>query len=237
MIKRITGFAIIFIMLLVSSNSNIVAASKNSKLVSFPWEKTNVLSSGTNSESLQVFPIPTSVPIPTSTPEPTPEPITVPEITSAPAPTYAPIFPTAIPTSIPISVPIPTQAPEPVIAASSGSYEDRLWDVVQNWRISQGLAAHAKDSRMCRLAELRLPEIKVNWSHDGFVNNSHYSAICPDSNCFASMSENLSNGYYSEQENLNGWLNSPAHREALQKNYTYSCIKCQDGYCVQEFAS
>lgn len=226
-------------MLIASTQLNIIAASNNGGL-DLPWhlenikdekvaEKSDVLS-GNMVESL--------VPAPTLTPTsiPTPEPVTtviVTESTYVFIPTPAPVLPTAIPTPIPTSTPIPA----PTVAVDASSYEDRIWDVVQNWRTSQGLSAHAKDSRMCRLAELRLPEIKVNWSHDQFMNNAHYAEICPGNNCFSAMSENLSNGYYSEQENLNGWLNSPLHKEALQKNYTYSCIKCSDGYCVQEFAS
>jgi uncharacterized protein YkwD len=107
--------------------------------------------------------------------------------------------------------------------------EDKLWDTVQDWRIANNLTPYIKDEELCILARMRLPEIKKDWSHNGWLNRlpSRYSKYA----------ENLARGYTDETAVLDAWLKSASHAANLKDNYTNSCIQTDDTYAVQLFRS
>ena len=45
---------------------------------------------------------------------------------------------------------------------------EKLFSLVNSWRVSESLAPYIKDERLCDLARIRLPEIKTKFSHDMF---------------------------------------------------------------------
>ncbi len=103
-----------------------------------------------------------------------------------------------------------------------------LFDLVQTYRTSHGLSAYIKSEFLCDIARTRLPEVKTNWSHEGFTA----ARFCNDS-CW--MGENLAKYEGNAQNTLNAWLNSPGHKEALDHNYTHSCLISDGIYTVEEF--
>ncbi len=111
--------------------------------------------------------------------------------------------------------------------------EQVLWNTVNNWRSSQGLATYAKSEILCDFATQRLGEIKTEYSHAGM--SRHLEEWFRQSG-YAELSENLSFVSRDENETLQGWLNSPSHRAALMSNYKYSCIKADGFSAVQLFA-
>lgn len=121
-----------------------------------------------------------------------------------------------------ISGPTPTPAP-----ISS----EKLMSVVNDWRQAQGLQIYKENELTCSFAQIRVKEIEINFSHDGFNGKR----MCGNLECWAS--ENLSQGFTTEKDTLNGWLNSPEHLKNLKADYYYSCIKCENNYCAQEFAN
>ena len=126
--------------------------------------------------------------------------------------------------------PIPTQAimPSPTPALLDA---DNLFQTVNNWRIEENYQPYIKSDFACNIATIRLPEVKENWSHNGF----HASRFC--TNCW--LAENLAQGYFNanqKQQLLDDWLDSPSHRKILELEYTHSCIKCDSGYCVHIFS-
>jgi len=125
--------------------------------------------------------------------------------------------------------------PTKILDSPAKLSSEKLWFLIQKWRISQRLQPYIKNQNICKLANLRLPEIMVNFSHEHFLDHSHYREICPQNNCL--LGENLSMNALGEQSTLTGWLNSPEHLKNLKANYQYSCIACSNSYCVQEFAN
>lgn len=104
----------------------------------------------------------------------------------------------------------------------------KLWSLIQDWRVSQGLQPYIKDQRLCKIAEDRVDD-GVDF-HKGFIekyNNSNYPYA---------MQENQT-GAASHEDALDRWLNSPPHRATLEKPYTHSCVAVQRDWAVQIFSS
>ena len=57
-------------------------------------------------------------------------------------------------------------------------------------------------------------------SHDNFFERSDYLKA----NGASSVSENVAFGYRTAQEVVDGWLNSPSHKEAIEGDFTHSGI-------------
>lgn len=108
--------------------------------------------------------------------------------------------------------------------------EKILWSLIQNWRLENNLQPYTKDQNTCNLAYIRTTETQTDNSHNGFWN--HTKDFLNNG-----LAENLYYGSDKEQDILNGWLNSPKHRENLDYPYTHSCIHCLNNKCVQIFAN
>lgn len=107
--------------------------------------------------------------------------------------------------------------------------EEKLWNLVQDWRESQGLARYIKSDELCRIAEDRAEDQKNGLdNHAGFKAKYYSYPYVLSENCAVSSNE---------KRILGGWLNSPPHLAALQKPYTHSCIKTKGRYAVQIFSS
>lgn len=111
--------------------------------------------------------------------------------------------------------------------------EEKLWEIIQNWREGEELPLYIKSNELCKISEERANElgsIDMLDNHKGFINRY--------SNYPYKISENLSLKYYSEPEHyLNGWLHSPSHAAALHAYYAYSCVSCYQNVCVQIFSN
>lgn len=106
--------------------------------------------------------------------------------------------------------------------------EDKLWGLVQEWRTQENLATYEQSIETCRIADQRLIETKVNWSHDGF----EAKRFCPQG---CTLSENIARGFSNEQDILDSWLKSASHSANLKMNLPYSCIKSDGEYVVHIF--
>lgn len=109
--------------------------------------------------------------------------------------------------------------------------EDRLFSLIQEWKMKEDGYTYKHSDFLCSIAEKRLEETEKNWTHKGFEADR----FC-DNEC--TLGENLGREYNIEEEMLSAWLNSPLHKKNLDSNYTHSCIKCnlkKDHYCVQIF--
>lgn len=108
------------------------------------------------------------------------------------------------------------------------NYEEIVFKSVQDWRVASGLPVYKVDEELCEVVDQRLDETMINWSHDGFKeagSGLRYDII----------GENLSKNFDDPNRVLIKWLNSPTHRENLEKDFEYTCLKCQDEYCVHWF--
>jgi len=120
---------------------------------------------------------------------------------------------------------IPTYEPRPTEIPLSA---EKLETLVNKWRISQGLQSFIHSEDMCRIAEIRLVDIKTDWSHNGFSADRFCTQLC-------TIGENLARGFSTEQDTLNGWLASPDHLAELKTPYTHTCIKTDQIRTVEIF--
>lgn len=107
--------------------------------------------------------------------------------------------------------------------------EEKLWILVNNWKMQSSGYRYQKSETLCSFAEIRLEDISDDFSHNKFF--ARYSDLP------YRVGENLSKGFYQEQEVLDNWLSSPAHLEILQDDFKSSCLKCKNFNCVQLFSS
>jgi hypothetical protein len=64
------------------------------------------------------------------------------------------------------------------------------------------------DQSLVNYAQQRVPEVMLDWSHDGFqADNRDYFAF--------GVGETLAKRYCSDQEVIKAWLESPTHREVM----------------------
>lgn len=124
--------------------------------------------------------------------------------------------------------------PTPAVVKHTLS-DEGLWNTIQEWRASNGYEPYIKDERLCQIAELRIKDLEDNYgsdfNHDNFIPIAN--SVLPDG---ITVSENIT-GATSDEEALSIWLNSPSHREALKKDWKYSCIDTQTDFAVQIFSS
>lgn len=78
--------------------------------------------------------------------------------------------------------------------------------------------------QLCSSARDRIDEVKVNWSHEGFLIERWDLS-------FNEIGENLSRDFDSHQI-VPAWLNSASHKANLDYGYTHHCLVCEDTYCV-----
>lgn len=104
--------------------------------------------------------------------------------------------------------------------------EKKLFELINEWRMSKNLPIYTKDERLCEIARDRSDD--EVFSHTAFYEK--YSSFP------YKIQENLGRCFDSEQYMLNCWLFSKPHRQTLEKPYTHSCVVC-DRQCVQIFSS
>lgn len=120
---------------------------------------------------------------------------------------------------------IPTTEPTPTSIPLTR--EDAL-TVINKWRSSQGLKPFIQSEFLCSIANVRVDEIKTDFSHNKF----HADRFCSQ-NC--TISENIAEGFFNSEDLLQGWLNSPPHKAALMKPYTHTCISTNGNQTVEIF--
>lgn len=104
-----------------------------------------------------------------------------------------------------------------------------MWLLVQNWRTENKLPKYQDSEVACSIADTRIKETSNNFSHEGFEADR----FCTD--CY--IGENLVESPTNETRALRMWLSSEGHLANLKRNFTHSCIKCDNNRCVQIFIS
>ncbi len=118
-----------------------------------------------------------------------------------------------------------------VANASVSGDGEALFNMVNDYRSSNGLPKFEKSDRLCSIAAVRAPEIAgevaTGTIHAGFQARGYG---------YPTAVENAA-GYGNIQANFNWWLNSSLHRGSiLGPDLKYSCVECKDGNCVQIFS-
>lgn len=131
-------------------------------------------------------------------------------------------------TFIPTSSPIPTQTePTPQITNLDS---DRIFDLINQHRASQGLTPFELEASVCGLAQERATELAGELVN-GTIHSGLYNRNLP-----YWIFENAKVGS-NEDETVAWWLFSPLHHQSIVGDYKYSCAKCQGTNCTQLFTS
>ncbi len=189
----------------------------------------------------------------TSTPTPSQIVLTQLIISSTPTPTYQP---TSTPKPSPTKTPTPTQKPQirgestrisptitptislkeyipasPSAAVSKPLNADLVFELINLHRKTKNLPVFEKNADLCKLAESRAAEIDNEIFGSGSIHAGFRARNIP-----YWITENMA-GYGSESANVNWWLGSAIHRNAIEGDSKYSCGACTEKSCVQLFTS
>lgn len=102
-----------------------------------------------------------------------------------------------------------------------------LWDSINQWRTRSGYTEYLKSDKLCQIADIRLTEIELNFSHEGFSADKF--------NYVGKIGENLISEVDTNNDALMSWIHSPNHLKLLSDSFTHSCIKTSGTYAVQIF--
>jgi uncharacterized protein YkwD len=125
---------------------------------------------------------------------------------------------------------ITTSTSTPTIKTTSTSLviAESYEDIFNAYRKSKGLSPLIFTNDLNRIANLRLAEIKITYSHSSIGGyNKH-------------LAENIvrSTGYLGNKEAFTSWKNSPGHNaNMLNTSYKYTGYAISNGYAVQVFSS
>lgn len=141
------------------------------------------------------------------------------------------ILPTNTPTTAPTVVPTtkPTTTPTPIeelaIEGTNSNYSgDTIFNEVNKYRAVNNKSQLVLKQDLCTFALARAKESISDWSHNGFRPMSKkYN--------YGFMVENLSSNYTSFQV-VPAWINSPTHKQNLDANIKYGCVRCYERNCA-----
>lgn len=112
---------------------------------------------------------------------------------------------------------------------------DKLWNLVNEYRLGKNLSPFIKSQPLCNIAKDRAAYLTdkyySEYNHDKFLETVN-RYLSPD----IEVSENITGGT-SEQDALDNWLNSPSHKQAIEASWKYSCIACSSRNCAQIFSN
>ncbi len=115
-----------------------------------------------------------------------------------------------------------TAKPTGSAASVTVEYGAAALRLVNSERKKAGLEPLAANAELQRCANIRAKEIVQKFSHTRPNGQS-----CFEINADLVMGENIACGQRTPQEVVNGWMNSPAHREnILRKRFTIGAVGC-----------
>lgn len=104
--------------------------------------------------------------------------------------------------------------------------EQLFFEMQNQYRVEQGMQALEFDEKCYAAAVIRNEEITVKFSHTR-PNQQEWWTV-NDEVCYG---ENLAKGYYSADEVLLAWIDSPSHQKVmLTEDYTKCGVAEKDGY-------
>lgn len=126
---------------------------------------------------------------------------------------------------------IPVTQPTTVATSLPGAGLDAevLFNLVNSYRVSRGLAPFEKHPDLCALGDSRGPELM------GEISNGDIHGGLRRRNMPYWVTENMKYGG-NEQEVLNWWLNSPIHSAAIHGSTKYACTHCSGPVCIMLFS-
>lgn len=124
-----------------------------------------------------------------------------------------------------------TAAFAPPMPSSSNLSGDTVFDLINNFRKSNGLAPFEKDANLCSLAATRATEGYNEIFVSGNIHGGLYARHLP-----YWITENMKYGP-NESDVFNWWMGSYIHHKAIVSEAKYACGACSGNTCVMEFTS
>lgn len=109
-----------------------------------------------------------------------------------------------------------------VLGSSAGITPDGLLSSTNSARTDQGTPSLRTNARLAQAAQDKANDMvkRDYWSHNTPEGRSPWSFVDKRGYAYRAVGENLAYGFSEDQEVINGWLNSPTHRDNLL-NTTY----------------
>lgn len=114
------------------------------------------------------------------------------------------------------------EEPEPTGETIITFDSQRLWTLINDYRKNKNLPEIKQDQTLCAFADKRAKQIADDWSHEGFNEVSPTSKdVCPECKV---VGENLARDYFTPEEILQAWLESPTHKANLTYSFNIGCL-------------
>ncbi len=125
--------------------------------------------------------------------------------------------PTPVPAPVPAPTPEPAPAPQPAPAPAPASVNDEVVALVNEQRAANGLAALATNGLLLSAAEGHSADqaARNDMGHTGSDGSSAGDRITAAGYSWSAWGENVAAGYATAADVMNGWMNSPGHRDNI----------------------
>lgn len=123
-------------------------------------------------------------------------------------------------------------------SATASSYADQVVNLVNQERAKAGLKPLAIDKPLAAMALDKAKDMYQNryFDHTSPSYGSPFDMMKSYGIRYTYAGENIAMGQRNPQEVMNGWMNSPGHRQnILNPNYTKIGVAYYQNYWVQEF--
>ncbi len=104
-----------------------------------------------------------------------------------------------------------TAAPTPVVDQTE-VYQQKVFELVNAQRASQGVAPLVLDPALCQVAMLRAEELTETFSHTRPNGSLCFTAIKEAGISYMAAAENIATGQSTPAAVMNSWMNSSGHR-------------------------
>ena len=130
----------------------------------------------------------------------------------------------------PETISTPTPLPDNQLSQIANLDSDKIFDLINQFRVSFGLTPFEREEGVCQLAQIRSTELSGELAsrtlHSGLYNRNLPYWIWEN----AKVGSN-------EEETVAWWLASPVHHQSIVGDYKYSCVKCTGNTCSELFTS
>ena len=126
-----------------------------------------------------------------------------------------------------VSVQTPTKPTNPDDALYNNDYASEVLTILNRERTKAGLEPLKGNDTLNEVAKLRAKEITEKFSHTRPDGSDCFTAINGFDLNYKMLGENIAYGYQNPTDVMDGWMNSPGHREnILKEDYDSVGIAC-----------
>ena len=122
--------------------------------------------------------------------------------------------------------------------ANVGSFEQQVFDLVNQERTKAGLSPLKLDAKLSAMANDKAVDMYTNnyFDHNSPTYGSPFEMMKSYGISYSYAGENIAKGQRSPQEVMDAWMNSPGHRaNILNANFDTIGVAYYNGEWVQEF--